>query len=105
MSRIRSSELAMIYDSRGRPTVEATIVLDSGAQARAGAPSGASTGVHEVPAFPAGGVGEAISTFSGLVAPRLLGLDPSDTAGVDRALVEADGTSNFRRIGGNAATA
>ncbi len=105
MSRIRSSELAMIYDSRGRPTVEATIVLDSGAWARAGAPSGASTGIHEVVAFPAGGVGEAISTFSGLVAPRLHGLDPSDTAGVDRALAEADGTPNFGRIGGNAATA
>ncbi|MFZ0699170.1 MAG: enolase C-terminal domain-like protein [Thermoplasmata archaeon] len=105
MSRIRASELAMIYDSRGRPTVEATIVLDSGTRARAGAPSGASTGAHEVLAFPTGGVPEAISTFSSRVAPRLVGLDPSDRAGVDGALVEADGTSNFARIGGNSATA
>jgi enolase len=105
VSRIRSSDLAMIYDSRGRPTVEATIVLDSGTWARAGAPSGASTGAHEVLAFPMGGVPEAISTFSGRVAPRLVGLDPADLSEVDRALVEADGTPNFARIGGNSATA
>ncbi len=105
MSRLRSSALAMIYDSRGRPTVEATIVLDSGTWARAGAPSGASTGAHEVLAFPAGGVPEAISTFSTRVAPRLAGLDPADIGGVDRALIEADGTPNFARIGGNSATA
>ena len=54
MSRVVSADLGAIIDSRGQPTVEATLVLESGARGRAGAPSGASTGVHEVRAFPEG---------------------------------------------------
>ena len=105
MSRIRSVALDALYDSRGRATVEATVVLDSGARARAGAPSGASTGVHEVRAFPAGGVSEALETFRGRVAPALVGLDPSDQEAVDGTLHRVDGTPDFSRIGGNTATA
>jgi enolase len=106
VSRIRSAELAAIFDSRGRPTVEATIVLDSGARGRAGAPSGESTGTHEVIAFPAdGGVAAALATFRARVAPALVGRDAADQAGLDATLHDVDGTPNFSRIGGNSATA
>ena len=105
MSHIRFAELEPIYDSRGRPTVEATITLDTGAMGRAGAPSGASTGAHEVSAFPAGGVPEALATFRSEVAPALVGQDASQLAVVDSRLHEIDGTPNFARIGGNTATA
>ncbi len=105
MSRIVSAELAMIYDSRGRPTVEATIRLASGAEGRAGAPSGASTGVHEVAAFPAGGVPEAIRRFHAEAAPALVGLEAADQPSVDGRLHEIDRTDNFGRLGGNTATA
>jgi enolase len=105
VSRIVSADLEPIYDSRGRWTVEATIVLASGARARAGAPSGASTGAHEVRAFPPGGVTEALATFRGRVASALVGADAADQAGVDARLHSVDGTPDFSRIGGNTATA
>jgi enolase len=105
VSRISSVVVEALYDSRGRATVEATVVLDSQTRARAGAPSGASTGTHEVRAFPAGGVPEAVATARTVLAPALVGLDASDQAAVDRALHQVDGTPDFGRIGGNTATA
>jgi len=105
MSQIVSAELASIYDSRGRATVEATVVLASGAHGRAGAPSGASTGVHEVRAFPDGGVPAALRTFRERVAPRLVGAEAEDLADVDGRLHSADGTPDFSVMGGNTATA
>ena len=105
MSQIAAAELAALYDSRGRLTVEATLLLESGAHSRAGAPSGASTGVHEVMAFPKGGVAEALATFRARVARRLVGLDASDQGAVDATLRAVDGTPNFSSIGGNTATA
>ena len=105
MSTVRSAELAGILDSRGHFTVEATVVLTSGARGRAGAPSGASTGVHEVVAFPSGGVPEAIARFSADVAPRLVGLSADEPTTVDRAVAEVDGTPQLSRVGGNTATA
>src|SRR5256885_8173792 len=72
---------------------------------RVAAPSGASTGTHEPPAWPRGGVDEALRTFRDSVAPRLKGRDVADQAGLDRALHEVDGTANFARIGANVATA
>jgi len=105
MSRIVSVDLEPIYDSRGQLTVEATIVLDSGARGRAGAPSGASTGSHEVRAFPAGGVPEAITTFRARLAPRLAGLDLPDVAALDRMLHTVDPDPGLAMIGGNTATA
>ena len=106
MSQIASADLEPAYDSRGRLTVEATIVLASGARGRAGAPSGASTGSHEVLAFPPGGVPEALATFRSHVAPTLTGLElAGDVARLDAALHQVDGTPNFSRIGGNSATA
>jgi enolase len=105
MSRIVSVDLEPLYDSRGRLTVEATVVLASGAHARAGAPSGASTGAHEVRAFPAGGVPEALTTFREAVARALVGVEGTDQAAVDACLHTVDGTPDFSRIGGNTATA
>ena len=105
MSRIASADLFPIYDSRGRLTVEASIVLASGARGRAGAPSGASTGAHEVVAFPRGGVPEALTTFRSHLASRLVGLDAKDQRTVDATLHEVDGTPDFSAIGGNTATA
>ena len=105
MSRISQASLRLIYDSRGRPTVEARIVTELGAVATAGAPSGESTGATEVRAFPAGGVPEALQHFERDLRPRLLTLSVDDQGAVDRMLHEVDGTPNFSRIGGNTATA
>lgn len=105
MSRISKVDLGAIYDSRGRPTVEATVTLDSGATGRAGAPSGASTGVHEVRAFPPGGVPEALTTFARTVRSAVVGADATTTGPVDRRLHEIDPSPDFGRIGGNTATA
>ena len=105
MSRIAAVEMETLYDSRARATVEATVLLDSGARGRAGAPSGASTGTHEVRAFPEGGAEEAVATARARVGPALVGIDARDRGAVDRVLHEVDGTPDFRRIGGNTATA
>jgi enolase len=86
VSRIASVDVQSLYDSRGRATVEATVLLDSRARGRAGAPSGASTGAHEVSAFPPGGVPEALTTARDLVGPALVGLDAADQRAVDRVL-------------------
>jgi len=105
VSRIRSVTVDSVYDSRGRATVESGVTLESGARGRAAAPSGASTGVHEVAAFPAGGVPEALQTVRATLAPVLLGIDASDRSSVDQAIRSTDGTSDLSRIGGNSATA
>ena len=105
MSRVVRAELSSIYDSRGRPTVEATIALESGAVGRAGAPSGASTGAHEVRAFPDGGVPAAISAFDRRLRPRLVGLDAAEVGTVDALLHAVDPSADFSGIGGNTATA
>jgi enolase len=105
VSRIASVDVQSLFDSRGRPTVEATVTLESGAHARAGAPSGASTGATEVQAFPSGGVPEALATARSLLGPALVGVDPAAVGAVDRTLHEVDGTPNFSKIGGNTATA
>lgn len=105
MTRIAAATLASIYDSRGRPTVEATIALESGATGRAGAPSGASTGTHEARAFPDGGVPAALAAFERSARPRLVGAEVADLAAVDDLLHAIDPTPTFTGIGGNTATA
>ena len=105
MSRISQASLRLIYDSRGRPTVEARLVTEQQAVGAAGAPSGESTGATEVQAFPPGGVPEALQRFDAELQGRLVGLSVDDQAAVDRMLHEVDGTANFSRIGGNTATA
>ena len=96
--------LRRILDSRGNPTVEADVRTSSGL-GRAAAPAGASTGTHEVQAWPEGGVTAASELARQDVVPQLLGLSAEEQAQVDALLHEVDGTSNFSRIGGNLAVA
>jgi enolase len=105
MTAIRSVSVDLIYDSRGKPTIEAIVELANGARGQAGAPSGASTGVHEVQAFPSDGVPVAVERVRSELVPRLVGLDASDLAAVDATVHAADGTRNLARLGGNSATA
>jgi len=98
-----------ILDSRGNPTVEAEVRLESGAAGRAAVPSGASTGVHEAlelrdggAAWGGKGVGRAVENVRGEIAAAVRGLDAADQEGLDRRLVELDGTPNKGRLGANA---
>src|SRR6267378_3259083 len=104
MPSVEGASIRRILDSRGNPTVEVDIRAGR-LLGRAAAPSGASTGTHEPPAWPRGGVDEAIRIFRDSGAPRLKGRDVADQAGFDRALHEIDGTPDFARVGANVATA
>jgi enolase len=101
-----------VWDSRGRPTVEAEIVLVGGAVGRAIAPAGASTGSGEAIDLRDGGarfggydVTRAVAHVNGDIALVLAGMDAADQASVDRELIALDGTPNKRRLGGNATIA
>ena len=101
-----------VWDSRGRPTVEAEVVLASGAIGRAIAPAGSSTGSGEAldlrdegAAFDGWDVTRAVANVNGDIAMRLRGLDASDQATVDATLVALDGTPNKSRLGANATVA
>jgi hypothetical protein len=98
-----------VWDSRGRPTVEAEVRLAGGALGRAIAPAGASTGSAEALDRRDGGtsfggldVTGAVAAVSGEIAAALAGLDAGDQAAVDRILIELDGTPDKSRLGGNA---
>jgi enolase len=99
-----------ILDSRGNPTVEAEVFLSSGASGRAAVPSGASTGEHEAVELRDGdssrylgkGVLDAVANVEEVIAPAIRGMDPFDQAGVDRAMIELDGTADKGRLGANA---
>ena len=105
MSRVVGVVLRRIFDSRGKETVEARVTLAGGQVGVAGAPSGASTGVHEVQAFPKGGVTHVLTDVAGPLARALTSTGEVDQAGFDVRLHAADGTPDFQRIGGNTATA
>lgn len=104
-TRVLRVALRPIVDSRGASTVEALVEAEGGHAGRAGAPSGASTGTHEVQAWPEGGVPAALERFRSRVEPQLRGRDLEDSPGWDQALHDVDGTPEFRAIGGNVATA
>jgi enolase len=98
-----------VWDSRGRPTVEAEVTLAGGAVGRAIAPAGASTGSGEAVDLRDGGsafggydVTRAVASVNGEIATTLRGLDSTDQETVDNALIRLDGTDNRRRLGGNA---
>jgi len=98
-----------VLDSRGNPTVEAEVMLDSGAMGRAAVPSGASTGQREAlelrdgdKRFLGKGVRKAVRNVLEEIAPRLMGVESSDQTYVDRLLLELDGTENKGRLGANA---
>jgi enolase len=105
VSAIRGLSVDLVFDSRGQPTIEAEVHLASGAWARAGAPSGASTGAHEAQAFPREGVPAAISAVRSDLVPALVGTDSADQAEVDGTIRRVDGSPNLARLGGNSATA
>ena len=110
MSDIVGVSACQILDSRGYPTVEVEVVLDSGAVGRADVPSGASTGVYEAVELRDGdserwegkGVNIALANVEGEIADAVVGEDADDQRGIDRLLVELDGTPNKGRLGANA---
>jgi enolase len=109
ISRIAARQ---IWDSRGRPTVEADVTLAGGATGRAAAPAGASRGAHEAidlrdggARFGGMGVSQAVAAVNGEIAARLQGRDAADQAGLDAAMVDLDGTPPLARLGGNALVA
>jgi enolase len=98
-----------VLDSRGNPTVEVDVVLESGVAGRAIVPSGASTGIHEAvelrdggKAWGGKGVSRAVANVNGEIADALRGRDAADQAALDGALIELDGTPNKGRLGANA---
>jgi enolase len=110
MPEITDVRAREILDSRGNPTLEADVVLDTGALGRAAVPSGASTGEHEAVELRDGdaaryggkGVLKAVQTVDERIAPALRGMDPTDQIGVDRVMLELDGTPTKASLGANA---
>ncbi|HMX07025.1 MAG TPA: phosphopyruvate hydratase [Microthrixaceae bacterium] len=110
MSIIEGIWAREILDSRGNPTVEVEVELDSGAMGRAAVPSGASTGAFEAvelrdgdaDRFGGKGVTDAVDNVNGEIADALLGLDAVDQRDLDRILIDLDGTDNKGRLGANA---
>ncbi|HKL81784.1 MAG TPA: phosphopyruvate hydratase, partial [Desulfobacter sp.] len=99
-----------IIDSRGNPTVEVDVTLACGAQGRAAVPSGASTGAREAlelrdnaeTRFMGKGVLNAVANVNEVIAPEIIGYDAMDQAGLDRTMIDIDGTENKSRLGANA---
>ncbi len=110
MSTIRDIKAREILDSRGNPTVEADVILESGVVGRAAVPSGASTGENEALELRDGdpkrygekGVGKAAKNITGKLLPALRGLDARDQLTVDRTMLALDGTENKGKLGANA---
>lgn len=110
--RIRHIDGLRVWDSRGRPTIEAIVELEGGATGRAIAPAGASMGAGEAldkrdggPAFGGYDIKRALDGLRNEIAPALVGHKATDQAGIDRTLIELDGTANKSRLGGNATIA
>ncbi|HEY3298606.1 MAG TPA: phosphopyruvate hydratase, partial [Armatimonadota bacterium] len=99
-----------IIDSRGNPTVEAEVYLADGSMGRAAVPSGASTGVHEAlemrdgdkSRFLGKGTLKAVENINDQIAPEVIDLDATDQVGIDRAMLDLDGTANKSNLGANA---
>jgi enolase len=109
MTGISRTHARQILDSRGNPTVEVDVTLESGATGRAAVPSGASTGVHEALELRDGGaewggkgVRTAVGNVNGEIAEAVQGLDAADQRALDQRLIELDGTDNKGRLGANA---
>ena len=110
MSTIIDITAREILDSRGNPTVEVDVTLESGAAGRAAVPSGASTGEHEALELRDGdakrylgkGVQQAARNVDEVIAPALNGSDATDQVGIDRMMLELDGTPNKGKLGANA---
>jgi enolase len=109
VAEIATVQARQILDSRGNPTVEVDVELDSGARGRAAVPSGASTGEFEATELRDGGeawggrgVTKATEHVNDAIAKALIGARPTDQSAIDRTLIELDGTPNKSRLGANA---
>ena len=110
MSRITTLKAREILDSRGNPTVEVEVALETGFNGRAAVPSGASTGENEAVELRDGdksrylgkGVTKAVANVTGPLAERVIGLEAGDQVALDRAMIELDGTPNKAKLGANA---
>jgi enolase len=110
MSKIKDIRGREIIDSRGNPTVEADVLLDSGVVGRAAVPSGASTGTREAvelrdndkKRYGGKGVLKAVANVVDTIAPALRGLDPSQQGKIDRIMLDLDGTQDKSKLGANA---
>jgi enolase len=99
-----------ILDSRGNPTIEVDVVLESGAVGRAGVPSGASTGVNEAlelrdndpDRYLGKGVLKAVNNVNEIIAPNIIGMDAMDQVGIDNFMIGLDGTKTKSELGANA---
>jgi len=109
MSVVKKVVAREVLDSRGNPTVEADVILESGVMGRAIVPSGASTGEHEALELRDGdkarylgkGVLKAVANINGLIADKIKGMEPSFMA-LDKVMIEMDGTENKAKLGANA---
>jgi len=109
-TKIQAITAREVIDSRGNPTLEADVLLEGGAFGSAMVPSGASTGIHEALELRDGdakryggkGVLKAVGNVKEKIAPLLKGKDAADTQGIDRAMLELDGTPNKKSLGANA---
>ena len=109
-TKIQALTAREVIDSRGNPTLEADVILEGGAFGSAMVPSGASTGIHEALELRDGdakryggkGVLKAVANVKEKIAPLLKGKDAADTQGIDRAMLDLDGTPNKKSLGANA---
>ena len=110
MSQIKDIRGREVIDSRGNPTVEADVILESGAKGRAAVPSGASTGSREAielrdndaSRFMGKGVLQAVKHVNEEIREALLGMDAKDQARLDQTMIDLDGTPNKAHLGANA---
>jgi enolase len=110
MAKIKAVKAREILDSRGNPTVEVDVVLNTGKIGRASVPSGASTGLRECVELRDGdkrrffgkGVMKAVSNVNRIIAPVVVGMDPEDQKAIDSSMLKLDGTENKSRLGANA---
>jgi enolase len=108
MAKIKGVKARQILDSRGNPTVEADLFLENGFWGRAAVPSGASTGKFEAvelrdggKKFSGKGVSKAVENVNLVIAPKIIGKEADDQAGIDRLMIELDGTPNKGNLGAN----
>ena len=110
MSYIADIHARQILDSRGNPTVEVDVITENGHMGRAAVPSGASTGIHEAvelrdndkAVYMGKGVLQAVKNVNEVIAEQLIGWSVNDQAGIDKKLIELDGTDNKGKLGANA---
>src|ERR1700687_5008856 len=109
MTEIVAIRAREVLDSRGNPTVEADVILESGAMGRAIVPSGASTGEREALELRDGGtryvgkgVQNAVNNVIEIIGPAVMGMDAIEQAVIDRTMIDIDGTENKGKLGANA---